>query len=246
MFYNSNINIDENLWIEILQDKNITTQRVLNILLYILKQPKQESSGKEIAETLKYTHHAPLNNIIPYFSKRILNKYSFVKKPDREDGTKRYWHIPFLGKNEQDKFLWILRPELTNALVKIFSYEIDNYYLPEEIVESDNLLFEGNMMQIKINAHERNKQARIICLNTYGYKCTVCGFDFEEKYGPIGKGKIHVHHIIPISEYKKEYILDPVNDLRPVCPNCHLMMHSRKDPFTIEELKEIINNVRID
>jgi 5-methylcytosine-specific restriction protein A len=243
MFYNSNINIDENLWGEILQDKKITTQKVLSILLFILKQPKQESSGKEIALALNYTHHAPLNNIIPYFSKRILDKYNFVKKPSREDGTKRYWHIPFLGKNENDKFLWILRPELANALVEIFNLEIDNYYLPEEIEKEDILLFEGNTIQITVNKYERSKDARIICLKKYGYKCSVCGFDFEEKYGPIGKGKIHVHHITPISEYKKEYILDPINDLVPVCPNCHLMIHSKKEPFTIEELKEIIHNV---
>jgi 5-methylcytosine-specific restriction protein A len=242
MFYNSDINIDENLWIEILQDKDITTQEVLSILLYILKQPKQESSGKEIAKVLNYTHHAPLNNIIPRFAKRILDKYDFVKKPDREDGTKRYWHIPFLGNNDGDKFLWILRPELINALVAIFNHEIDNYYLPKEIDAEDVLLCEGNVIQITVNKYERNRDARIICLNTYGYKCSVCGFDFEEKYGPIGKWKIHIHHIVPISKYKREYILDPINDLRPVCPNCHLIIHSKREPFSIDELKEIINN----
>jgi 5-methylcytosine-specific restriction protein A len=99
------------------------------------------------------------------------------------------------------------------------------------------------MLEITVNAYERDSKARKICLELYGYKCSVCGFDFEEKYGSIGKGKIHVHHIVPISEYKKEYMLNPRKDLRPVCPNCHLMIHSKKEPFTIDELKEIIETV---
>ena len=37
------------------------------------------------------------------------------------------------------------------------------------------------------------------------------------------------------------YQVDPVRDLRPVCPNCHAMLHQRRPgPFGIEELKGII------
>ena len=240
MFKNSDVNIDEKFWEEILKDKEITTEKVLEILLFLLKQPKQEASGKEIAKALKYSNHAPLNQIIPNFSKRILKKHLFIKKPERNDGTKRYWHIPFLGKNEPKRFIWILRPELTNALVKLYAFEIDNYYLPEE-VQNENILFkEGKVIEITVNAYERDKNARKICLDKFGYTCKVCGFNFEENFRPIGKGKIHVHHIVPISEYKSEYILNPETDLIPVCPNCHLMLHCKKEPFTIEELKNII------
>ena len=242
MFKNSEVNIDEKLWENILIDKEITTEKVLEILIFILKQPKQEASGKEIAKALNYSNHAPLNQIIPNFSKRILKKYQFIKKPEREDGTKRFWHIPFLGKYEPNRFIWILRPELTNALINVFDHEIDNYYLPEELSNESILFKEGKIMEIKVNAYERDRNARIICLKKYGFICRVCGFDFEEKYGPIGKGKIHVHHIIPISEYKKEYNLNPEIDLIPVCPNCHLMLHCKKEPFSIEELIEIIDN----
>jgi 5-methylcytosine-specific restriction protein A len=239
MFYNSKINIDENLWMDILNDKNITTKPVLDIFFYLLTQPKQESSAPEIAKSLHYKHFVILNQVIPNFSKRILKKYNFVETPKRENGTKRYWHIPFLGKDEGSKFIWILRPELTNALLNISDYEIDNYYLPEEITEENILKSEGKVVRVCVNIYERNKSARKICLNKYGYKCCVCGFDFEEKYGPIGKGKIHVHHIVSISNYKKEYILNPETDLRPVCPNCHLIIHSGREPLTIEELKNI-------
>ena len=56
-------------------------------------------------------------------------------------------------------------------------------------------------------------------------------------------GKIEVHHIKPISEIGEECVVDPVRDLVPVCPNCHMMLHSKKDGvFTVEELKKLWRN----
>jgi 5-methylcytosine-specific restriction protein A len=53
-----------------------------------------------------------------------------------------------------------------------------------------------------------------------------------------------VHHIVPISEIGKEYIVDPIRDLVPVCPNCHMALHSKKDGvYTIEELRAIRQSV---
>ena len=48
---------------------------------------------------------------------------------------------------------------------------------------------------------------------------------FEEVYGEIGKHFIEVHHLIPISERGGDYVVDPVNDLIPICSNCHSMVH---------------------
>ncbi|MDC9497701.1 MULTISPECIES: HNH endonuclease [unclassified Pseudoalteromonas] len=53
---------------------------------------------------------------------------------------------------------------------------------------------------------------------------------------------MHVHHIVPISDIGDEYQVDPIRDLRPVCPNCHAMLH-RKGNISIKELlSEIISN----
>ena len=75
------------------------------------------------------------------------------------------------------------------------------------------------------------------CIDYYGAKCYVCGFDFGERYGQIGVGFIHVHHLIPIAERGQEYKVDPKQDLRPVCPNCHAMLHQSKPPLSIGDLK---------
>ncbi len=64
--------------------------------------------------------------------------------------------------------------------------------------------------------------------------------NFEETYGEIGARFIHVHHLVEISSIGEEYNVDPVNDLRPVCPNCHAILHRKKPAFTIEDWKALL------
>ena len=68
----------------------------------------------------------------------------------------------------------------------------------------------------------------------------MCEFDFEENYGEVGVGFIHVHHIVPVAEIGETYQVDPINDLIPVCPNCHAMIHKRKPPYSIKEIKDMM------
>ena len=106
--------------------------------------------------------------------------------------------------------------------------------------ENDDNLYEGALIKVMANKYERNQKARRECVAKKGYKCLVCGRDFEATYGEIGKGFIHVHHLTPISSIGKEYQLDIDRDLVPVCPNCHYMLHRKNPPYTIEELKEML------
>ena len=61
--------------------------------------------------------------------------------------------------------------------------------------------------------------------------------DFEKRYGAIGKGFIHVHHLRELAEVGKSVVVDPVKDLRPVCPNCHAMLHRQRPALSIAALK---------
>ena len=104
-----------------------------------------------------------------------------------------------------------------------------------------NAYWEGELGQVTITTHERNINARNKCIQSKGTKCFVCGFDFEKTYGELGKGFIHIHHVTPISNRDGRYEIEVENDLFPVCPNCHAMLHRRKDSIlSIEELKLII------
>jgi 5-methylcytosine-specific restriction protein A len=103
---------------------------------------------------------------------------------------------------------------------------------------------EGARFAVTINAYERNPKARATCIAHHGYICAVCGFDFVHVYGGLGKGFIHVHHVIPIGGIGKEYKIDPIADLIPVCPNCHAMVHRVEPPLTVEQLRKHISELK--
>ncbi|MBE9143726.1 HNH endonuclease [Planktothrix mougeotii LEGE 06226] len=125
-------------------------------------------------------------------------------------------------------------------------YYLNNSFFtfPEELSDETEIinLYEGAKQSITVNRYERNNQARKKCIEYYGTGCYVCGFNFEKIFGEIGQGFIHVHHLIPLSEINQEYEVDPIKDLRPVCPNCHAMIHRKNPPFSIEEIKNLLKH----
>jgi 5-methylcytosine-specific restriction endonuclease McrA len=115
-------------------------------------------------------------------------------------------------------------------------------YVAAEEVSSQIEFVEGAARPVLVNAYERNRRARDKCLSHYGRSCVVCGFNFEARYGEPAAGFIQVHHILPIANVGKEYRLNAITDLRPVCPNCHAVIHRRAPPFAIEEVKGMLRN----
>lgn len=112
--------------------------------------------------------------------------------------------------------------------------------------KEEKTYLEGGVSRIEINRYERNPVNRELCLVANGYTCKICGFNFEEKYGEVGRHFIHVHHIVPVSKSDKEYMIDPVKDLLPVCPNCHAMLHRQDPPLMPEELKILIESKNVE
>lgn len=112
--------------------------------------------------------------------------------------------------------------------------------IAEEIDGTQVALIEGAQKTVIINAYERNSTARKKCISHWGVKCQVCDVVLQDVYGEIANGFIQVHHLVPIHQIGQEYTLDPINDLRPVCPNCHAMLHRKKTPLSIAELKELM------
>jgi 5-methylcytosine-specific restriction enzyme A len=131
---------------------------------------------------------------------------------------RKYWHIK-------------LRADFSPDI--IFGGEAG---YPDEV----ETFVEGATKHVIVNAYERSGKARSACLSHHGYSCAVCSFNFAAKFGEVGKAFMHVHHLTPISSNSKAREVDPVNELRPVCPNCHAMLHKSDPPFSIEELQELI------
>ena len=200
--------------------------------------------GKEVGEISKLCYEMGL----PLLSVKIVSK---------EKGTvgegffnlMKILNIDTDGKTERELFNEELKKirectewhKLSDYLGLDLTFtNTEAFVLPEE-VPTDS--FEGAKYKITVNAYERDKTARMNCLNYHGYTCKVCGFNFEEKYGSIGKEFIHVHHIVPLSTIGKTYKVNGIKDLIPVCPNCHAMLH-RKDTnnkyLTVNELSKLV------
>jgi hypothetical protein len=111
-------------------------------------------------------------------------------------------------------------------------------------IPSPNRFVEGASKSIIVNAYERDPNARKDCLKKYGYDCQICGLNFESEFGMLGKEYIHVHHRIPLADIGEEYIVNPSEDLIPLCPNCHAMIHRRKPALKVQELIQIRNEIK--
>lgn len=113
-------------------------------------------------------------------------------------------------------------------------------FFPEEL-DPDQTYAEGASQQVLVNRYERNSKARAACVAHWKCKCFVCDLVFAEAYGERGVGFIHVHHRTPMSTVDKKYVVDPVADLLPVCPNCHAMLH-RGEVMAPEDLRRIVQS----
>lgn len=200
-------------------------------------QAVNEVSSTGIPNSRKSTKYDLIVNGVKYPPKYVISiahRYLINRelRPDEFDAVQAKQFLIDNGfKVERKK---------SNELVEIQPNEKFEIFNDEYIENSD--IFEGALKQVEVNIYERSSRARKLCLEHHGYHCKVCDFDFEKTYGEIGKEFIHVHHVVDLATVGKEYKVDPINDLVPVCPNCHAMLHKKKPiAFTIEELKEHLN-----
>ena len=97
---------------------------------------------------------------------------------------------------------------------------------------------EGRPRTVTLTTYDRSSLARAACIDHHGFACAACGFSFQATYGELGASYIEVHHLRQLADVGEEHEIDPVKDLRPVCANCHRMLHRQRPPLSIEQLIE--------
>ena len=200
--------------------------------------PRHEVSSRQLARLIGYRGQAN----IPYgrLGHLIFDALN-ISKP-----SSVYWFEALSDAYHNGGWIWIMRPNLV-AAVKQMGWAREQsqafFVSPEELPTTEEFT-EGNAQLVPVNIFERSVKARSACLQHYGVVCAVCGFDFEKIYGELGREFIHVHHITPLAKIGKEYTVDPIKDLRPICPNCHAMLHKRTPALTVSRLKELIADLR--
>jgi len=197
--------------------------------------PYRDSINDEIYWGKKHSPKGTIDMSAPYQRLKLIRK---VDTP--------LLHVSELRKHEfKGDLIGPRKPkgELLDYILSIFEDSPSNY---DEYDKPDGY-FEGALKKVYVNRYERDQEARNNCLKIHGCTCSACGMDFEKVYGNIGKGFIHVHHIVPISSIGNEYMIDPAKDLVPVCPNCHAMLHHGEGGkvLTIEELKKRLTQLCI-
>lgn len=227
-------------WIEILQDSELTTEIDIAMFQSLYTFEGHKASASQVGLILG-THHGPLNLEIGRYAKRI-SKHHDINFTARSEKKYKFYDLFFNDLPDDENFVWQLRPELVDALEKT-GLTGDEQFPDELPTDTTIVLYEGIKRTITVNSYERNSKARELCVKHWKAICAVCDFDFEKTYGEIGNGFIHVHHLISVSQIGKTYQVDPINDLRPVCPNCHSMLHRQEPPLAVDELKNIINQV---
>lgn len=188
----------------------------------------QDYSEYYIEEPWKDSDRIIQLEMINEYSEETKNKFSY--KNLKKNGLKATFQNKNIINNNNQLLEYFLSVDNSGEIINSQGEDLEKGY-PE-----------GGKKQIMVNAYERSEKARKECIEHYGYNCAVCGFDFKSKYGEIGENFIHVHHKKPLSEINEGYQVDPINDLVPVCANCHTIIHRRKPALTIEDVKNFISN----
>ncbi|MDB2438671.1 hypothetical protein N9W89_08155 [Hellea sp.] len=123
-----------------------------------------------------------------------------------------------------------------------YAFAVGDFDTKENSLKSSEevVYLEGSRVPISSSRIERNSRARAACLELHGTRCCICSFDFEETYGELGSAFIHVHHLKLISDSEGPHKVCPETDLRPVCPNCHAMIHRNGENRPLEAIRSLI------
>ena len=71
--------------------------------------------------------------------------------------------------------------------------------------------------------------------------CEGCGFDFAATYGRRGEGFIECHHTLPLRDLQPGSRTH-LDDLAPLCANCHRMIHVASPWLTVAELRVLVTS----
>lgn len=167
---------------------------------------------------------AQIRGVIESYSSdsKYHEKYTNINKPDI------FYSVYGIGKG-----YWGLRDYIP------IDSEVD-------LTEDDNAFIEGKKNLRLHVIRERNPQVIKKAIEEYKKKfgklvCEICSFNFEEKYGDIGKDFIEGHHTIPVSELE-DGEKTKAEDIALVCSNCHKMLHRKRPWLKTSQLKELLVN----
>ena len=156
-------------------------------------------------------------------------------------------------KENQDilKYLLINDFTYTDLTENLRKVEANQNKKKIQTFDENIIIQEGTKRLTEVAVYERSTTLRNYAISYFtkddSISCNCCSFNFGDFYGnDIGKGFIEIHHTKPIFKYEDEDIENTlskaVQNLTPVCSNCHRMIHRNwKKPVEIKILIDSIN-----
>ena len=179
------------------------------------------------------------------YKKSLSGKFMRLNLVGQTLGSKlTYEKLKLYGLNGPIQSARQLHQPLLNYIQYNFGSSNQSEIFPD-IINDNEEIFEGIKKKVTVNRYERSSIAKSKCIESSGVSCKVCKMNFFERYGDIGKEFIHVHHVIPIHTIDKEYVINYKEDLIPVCPNCHAMLHRKKNgkEISVSDLIELFQSL---
>lgn len=116
--------------------------------------------------------------------------------------------------------------------------------LPMEAAAAGDV--EGDEHIVRHKRYERSARNRAAAIAIHGYDCKGCDANLGQLYGDMGRDFIEIHHLKPLSDLDGPAVVDPRTDLLPLCPTCHGVVHRRRPPYTIAELRAALGRAPAD
>lgn len=191
---------------------------------------KESSKNDLFATIIDFTH----------FEKAVLAKTNSVYLEKIPESRKpNYWRDGVRAIDEETYHLIISKVSPNKVSEQKTAYISDK--IPENYQDSLESFSEGKPSKRYVTTYERNPKYRQQAIAIHGNSCAACGFNFGKFYGEYAEGFIHVHHIVPVSEFEKPKEINPETDLVPLCANCHSVVHRKKDnTLSLTELRSLI------
>lgn len=238
IIYPQLITIDQ--WLTVLTEVDLISDQVKEALVAFGNSENYTSRSSEVGKNFDYSNSGGVNLLFANYGKRVVKHLEIETHDHLTKDRKAYWPLFFYGFYDQSLFNWQLREELVDAMIELEWINGSAGY--QNYVDEHDTYFEGKKRVSQIVSYERNAEARQKCIDHYGCLCYVCKFDFQKEFGDLGKGYIHVHHRKRTAYSGKEHEVNPIEDLIPLCPNCHAMIHKRKPMLKVDELVKLRMN----
>ncbi|MHA1169972.1 MAG: HNH endonuclease, partial [Candidatus Hodarchaeales archaeon] len=195
-----------------------------------------------------------------YFSQTVRNLKShdtLIKKnlaTYQSIGRQGLWKITQEGLDYLDGIEIVVDDSQPEDIV----ISLSNQGFDRKIIESEAdknysglIIEEGSVDKRTTTQRNRSNKLREIAIDDFKKKndgklfCVVCGFDFYEIYGEIGRDFIEIHHLEPMHLMdiggEKTTIEKALKKVATVCPNCHRIIHRGKEGMlSIEDVKKLL------